>query len=237
VRNRKNDRKKELLKMESGLDTNNNERILVMTSVQAEQEAVLRGLCDSKRFDVVVAGVGSVAAAISTGSALRKGNYSLVINAGIAGGFMNRAKVGSLVVANQIIAADLGAETPEGFLSLDELGFGSSSIQLDQCLVKRVANALHTAGLPVTTGPVLTVSTVTGTATTANELATRVPNAVAEAMEGFGVASSAQAHHLPFIEIRAISNPVGPRDRDAWQIDQALKALEAASSVLLEVFK
>ncbi len=223
--------------MESGLDTNNNERILVMTSVQAEQETVLRGLCDSKQFDVVVAGVGSVAAAISTGSALHKGKYSLVISAGIAGGFMDRAKVGSLVVADEIIAADLGAETPEGFLSLDKLGFGFSRIQLDQRLVKQVADALHTAGLTVTTGPILTVSTVTGTATTAKELATRVPRATAEAMEGFGVASAAQSHRLPFLEIRAISNPVGPRNRDAWQIDQALESLEAASAVLLEVFR
>jgi futalosine hydrolase len=101
--------------------------------------------------------------------------------------------------------------------------------------VTRVAEALRGAGLAVTTGPVLTVSTVTGTAATAAELAARVPGAAAEAMEGFGVATAAHDRGVPILEIRAISNPVGPRDRAAWRINEALDALEAASSVLLEV--
>lgn len=59
--------------------------------------------------------------------ALHANTYDLVINAGIAGGFPDRAEVGSLVIAEEIVCADLGAESPEGFLSLDELGFGSST--------------------------------------------------------------------------------------------------------------
>jgi futalosine hydrolase len=35
-------------------------------------------------------------------------------------------------------------------------------------------------------------------------------------------------HDVPFGEIRAVSNPVGPRDRDAWQIPLALTALGRA---------
>lgn len=68
------------------------------------------------------------------------------------------------MVANEIVAADLGAQTPEGFCSLDELGFGSSRIQVDPSLTIRVTEALQAAGQPVYAGPVLTVSTVTGTA-------------------------------------------------------------------------
>jgi len=82
---------------------------------------------------------------------------------------------------------------------------------------------------------VLTVSTVTGTAASAAELASRVPGATAEAMEGYGVGSAANDRGLPVLEIRAISNVVGPRDRSAWQIKAALDALEAASAVLTEV--
>jgi futalosine hydrolase len=35
-------------------------------------------------------------------------------------------------------------------------------------------------------------------------------------------------HGIGFAEIRAISNAVGPRDRDAWQIPAALAALGRA---------
>jgi len=209
--------------------------ILVMTAVPAEREAVLRGLHSDRRFDVMVAGVGPVSAAVSTAKVLAATEYGLVVSAGIGGGFPGRAEVGSLVVANEIVAADLGVETPEGFSSLDELGFGSTRIQVDAGLVNGVMEALLEAGLPVKTGPVLTVSTVTGTAESAAKLAARVPGATAEAMEGFGVALAAHDRGVPILELRAISNLVGPRDRTAWRLKEALEVLEAACSVLLEV--
>lgn len=210
-------------------------RVLVVTAVPAEREAVLRGLRHNRRFDVLAAGVGPVAAAVKTAKVLANTKYGLVVSAGIGGGFPGRAEVGSLVVANEIVAADLGAETPQGFISLDELGFGPTRIPVDAGLVNGVTGALLAAKLPVNTGPVLTLSTVTGSAESAAELAARVPGAVAEAMEGYGVALA--THHLgvPVLELRAISNLVGPRDRAAWRIKEALDVLEAASSVLLEV--
>jgi futalosine hydrolase len=76
------------------------------------------------------------------------------------------------------------------------------------------------------------VSTVTGTAERAAVLRRRHPEAVAEAMEGFGVATAATQAALPFAELRTISNPVGPRDRDAWRISDALAALERVGSAL-----
>ncbi|PKM47971.1 MAG: futalosine hydrolase [Firmicutes bacterium HGW-Firmicutes-8] len=212
-----------------------NKRVLVMTAVSAEKDAVLRGLNGDTRFDVLVAGVGPAAAAASTAKVLAAAEYGLVVSAGIGGGFPGRAEVGSLVVANEIIAADLGVETPEGFRSLDELGFGFTRVQVDAGLVNRVRGALLAAGLPVITGPVLTVSTVTGTAASAAEMAARVPGAAAEAMEGYGVAIAAHDRGVPILEIRAVSNSVGPRDRTAWCIKEALDVLEAACSALLEV--
>lgn len=210
-------------------------RVLVMTAVQVEREAVLRGLHGDRKFDVLSAGVGPVAAAVNTAKVLATARYGLVVSAGIGGGFPGRAELGSLVVADEIVAADLGVETPKGFCSLDELGLGPTRIQVDTSLVNSVIEALLAAGLPVTTGPVLTVSTVTGTAESAAELATRVPGATAEAMEGYGVAFAALDRGMPILELRAISNQVGPRDRAAWRIKEALDVMEAASSVLLEV--
>lgn len=39
------------------------------------------------------------------------------------------------------------------------------------------------------------------------------------------MAEAAAAHGVPVLEIRAVSNPVGPRDRAAWRIGDALAAL------------
>jgi futalosine hydrolase len=212
--------------------------VLVVTSVEAEREAVLRGLGGDSRFAVRIGGVGPVAAAASTARMLAtKEPFDLVVCAGISGGFEGKAEVGSLVVASEIVCADLGAETAEGFCGLDELGFGSARVPVDPTLAARVTDALQAAGLPVVKGPVLTLSTVTGTAATALELSARMPDAAAEAMEGYGVAVAAQGAGLPVLEVRAVSNAVGPRDKSAWRIKEALAALEAACSVLREVLR
>lgn len=210
-------------------------RVLVMTAVAVERDAVLRGLRGDKRFDVMVAGVGPIAAAVNTAKVLAITEYGLVVSAGIGGGFPGRAEVGSLVVADKIVAADLGVETSEGFSSLDELGFGSINIEVDASLVNKVTGAMLAVKLPISIGPIITVSTATGTAASAAEMIRRVPGAVAEAMEGYGVALAARNSGVPVLEIRAISNLVGPRDRAAWHIKEALDVLEEASSVLLEV--
>jgi futalosine hydrolase len=51
-------------------------------------------------------------------------------------------------------------------------------------------------------------------------------------MEGAGVAAAATVHGVAFGEVRAISNAVGPRDRDAWQIPLALQSLGRAMAAV-----
>lgn len=212
-------------------------RVLIVTAVDAEREAVLRGLQGMKGIDVIAAGVGAAVSAARTAAELAAApaSYRLVISAGIGGGFVRRAEIGSLVIADLIVAADLGAETQDGYLSLDELGFGSTRIAASAEWNIRLLDAIHSAGLSVCSGPILTVATATGTAKTAAALAERIYGAAAEGMEGHGVAAAASMLGIPVTEIRAISNAVGPRDRAAWRIGEALASLEAASRAIREV--
>ncbi|MFD6658519.1 futalosine hydrolase [Streptomyces parvus] len=229
-------------------------RVLVVTAVPVERDAVTRAFGDSfggveervplpgaelhrrGAFDVLAGGAGPAAAAAATAFALASGApesspYGLVVSAGIGGAFTPVTPLGSLVVADGIVAADLGAETAEGFLPVTALGFGRDRFAPPPALVREVAAATDAA-----TGPVLTVSTVTGTAERAGALLAAHPGALAEAMEGFGVAEAAARAGVPVLEVRAVSNAVGPRDRDAWRIGDALAALTdafgAAASVL-----
>ncbi|MFF9124525.1 futalosine hydrolase [Streptomyces sp. NPDC014889] len=234
-----------VLQAEEGFLTTSSPRVLVATAVPVERDAVARAFAGPVReeplpalpgaslrrvpgppaVDVIAAGVGPALAAATTASvltaaALGGAAYDLVVSAGIAGGFAPGAPVGSLVVADEITAADLGADTGEGFLPVTELGFGTVTHRPPEALVRAMA-----AAASARTGTVLTVSTVTGTAARADALRARHPGALAEAMEGFGVAEAAAAHRVPVLEVRAVSNPVGPRDRAAWRIGDALTAL------------
>ncbi len=210
-------------------------RLLVVTAVPAEREAVLAGIGersvlphpldpDAAEVTVVAVGVGPAQAAAGTARQLAYARaegapYRAVLCAGVAGALPGRAAIGELVVATASVAADLGAESPDGFLSVADLGFGSTVLPADPALFPAPG---------ARTGTVLTVSTATGTAARAEELADRHPDALAEAMEGFGAATAAHAEGVPYAEIRAISNLVGPRDTSAWRLSTAFAALTSA---------
>ena len=240
--------------------------LLVITAVPAEVAAVIAGFpggspvavgpyrgervsTPAGELTVLAGGVGPAAAAACAGAALAVLNPSLVLSVGVAGGFVGRAEVGEIVVADRVIHADLGAGSPDRFIPVDELGFGTAGTVLDPDLVALAANRIAAVadgndaagaggrwpdqrGGPVRVGAVLTVSTVTGTAARTAELAAR-HGATAEAMEGAGVAAAAAAYGTPVLEIRGVSNPVGPRDRAGWDLPAALSAIERAMAALL----
>ncbi|MCU4747380.1 futalosine hydrolase [Streptomyces sp. G-5] len=228
-------------------------RVLVVTAVAAERDAVLRAVgsggagdadaggagAGAVRYAVLAAGAGPAAAAAATAFTLAGSGpapYDLVISAGIGGGIAPHAGIGDTVVASALVAADLGAQTPgegpDGFTDLGTLGFGTAAYPADPGLSPAVAAALGAVHAPV-----LTVSTATGTAARAAELVRRHPGAAAEAMEGFGVAEAAARAGVPVLEIRTVSNAVGPRDRAAWRIGEALTALTEAFARMVPVLE
>jgi futalosine hydrolase len=208
-------------------------RLLVVTAVGAERDAVLAG-STMDGLVVTAGGVGAAAAAATTARSLAMAGprFDAVLSAGIGGGFPGRVPVGGLAIADRSVAADLGADSPDGFLPLDRLGFGPTTIDADAALLATLRKALDKALPGAIVGPVLTVATVTGTAAGTGAILARHPDAVAEAMEGFGVATAAVQAGVAFGELRAISNAVGPRDREAWRIRDALDALTEAFAAL-----
>jgi futalosine hydrolase len=58
------------------------------------------------------------------------------------------------------------------------------------------------------------------------------PAAAVEEMEGFAVAVAAAAFGVPLHVIRGVSNLAGERERDRWQIPEALRAAAAALEAL-----
>lgn len=202
-------------------------KLLIVTAVDQERDAVVRGL-NGADHDVVAVGVGPAAAAAGTARLLAlaqtTGNrYDGVINAGVAGAFTGRADIGDVVVATDCVSAELGVALADRFQPLDELGFGSATA---------VCTAGLTAGVTGRRGQILTLATITGTFERAAELARTYPKAIGEAMEGFGVATAASAAKLPFAEIRTVSNTVGDRDVAGWNWRAGFDALSTAASQL-----
>ncbi|HVE99007.1 MAG TPA: futalosine hydrolase [Mycobacteriales bacterium] len=225
---------------------------LVVTAVDVERDAVADGIgepqdvrvgpyrharrCETDGDDVLVVsgGVGPAAAAAAAAYVVGVESVGRLVSMGIAGAFPSSAlPLGAVVVADQIVAADLGAMSPERFLDLQAMGLdGAAAVACDPAMVRLAGARIAATGLTAATGVVLTLSTMTGTADRAAQLMA-AHGALAEAMEGAGVAHVAAMHGLPVLEVRAVSNLVGARDRAKWDVLGALTSLTAAAGALL----
>lgn len=224
-------------------------RLVAITAVVAERDAVARGAGvatparvgpydalvgttpGGDTLTVLAGGVGPAAAAAAAMASALDG-AGVLLSMGIAGAYHSaQLHSGDVVVATRIVAADLGAMSEGGFIDIGELGFGVADYLCDPGLVEHARDALDAANLPVVVDPVLTVSCTTGTDDRADELMAR-HGAVAEAMEGAGVAHVAALVGVPVLEIRTISNTAGRRDTSTWDIPVAIAALEYAARAL-----
>jgi len=196
--------------------------ILVVCAVAAE----LKAFAPRPGVDVVAVGVGPVEAGIGTLHAIARGRYRYVVNAGIGGGFRNRANVGDAVAVTDEHYADIGLEGG-GALNLPDGITLREHVASDDALLasyrKRAGGALF--------GPGVTSATITTTDRRAQELAARFSPMV-ESMEGFAVLAAAARAEIPAIELRGISNLVGDRAASEWDF----RAGAAATVHALEMF-
>lgn len=212
-------------------------RVLVVVATPGEAER-LRDL----PARVCVSGIGAVNAALATQDAIRDERPDLVVSAGIAGAYpAGGLQPGDVAVSSEMIYGALGAMDGERFLDLAHLGFSLlpgvhnhlRAWEGAADWAARAHAALQPQGSRALLGPILTLETVTGSAAAARAVQARFPGALAEAMEGAGVAHAAYREGLAALEVRGVSNFVGPRDRAAWRLPQALASLRLALRAVL----
>ena len=188
-----------------------------------------RGELGGRRIALLETGVGPVNAAHRTTLFLAREETGLVVNCGIAGAYPgSELAIGDVACAATETFADLGADSPDGFLDMAELG--TPVIDVDPPLFNTIPAALFPHA---DRRPFVTVSTTTGTDARAAELVRRTGGAV-ESMEGAAVLQVARMLGVPAGEVRGISNPVGDRDRAAWRVREAAAAAQAALLAWIE---
>ena len=183
----------------------------------------------------VVSGIGAVNAALATQAGILEHQPGMVLSVGIGGAYPSSGlQPGDAAVSSAIVYAGLGAMDGSEFLDLEQLGF--PLLERDE---SKTFNTLPVSGLSrafaeaagIAHGPFLTLETVTGSLEATSRIEVRFPGALVEGMEGAGVAHAAFKHNIPCLEIRGISNMVGPRDRSKWKIPEALRALSRVLEV------
>jgi futalosine hydrolase len=166
-------------------------------------------------IDFLTTGAGMVPTAFALGRHLAKNEYDLAINLGIAGSFDRNIALGDVVEVTHDSFTELGAEDDDDFIAIDKLGFGESSFEATYTLSPQFNLKKVSA---------ITVNTVHGNEVSIQKLSTRA-NAQLESMEGAAFFYACKQVGLACMQIRAVSNYVEKRNRNAWQIGPAIKNL------------
>lgn len=186
-------------------------------------------------IEVLFTGVGPAATAFALGYRLGAGPaVGLAVQAGVGGALTRELTLGDVVRISHDRYADLGAEAADGsLLDLNDLGLPSSP-------AARANLTLHpppaSIPLPFPAVPALTVARATGTDASAARLRQRYPDARIESMEGAAFFDACVRCGVEPLQLRAVSNYVELRNRDAWRLGLAVKNLNETLRRVLEPF-
>jgi futalosine hydrolase len=152
----------------------------------------------------LVCGVGPVEAAAATARALALARPDMVLHVGLAGA--TGPEPGTLVIGTEAVYLDIAAAIPV-----------VSRVEPAPELLASVLQALPEAiACPIATSARVGPSD------------SLLQGRVVEAMEGFAVLRACELAGVPAVEVRAVSNEIGERDRSRWEIPRALAALADA---------
>jgi futalosine hydrolase len=224
-------------------------RLLIVTATDAELQPLVPGLqrlstgraphvrtcvVAGRPVDVLTTGVGMVATAAWCARTLGMGTYDMALNLGLCGTFDPAFPPGTVAHVVTDRMPELGAEDRDAFLTVHELQLlGEDEFPFrGGRLVNDAPPAIPAlTALPPANG--ITVNTVHGGAASIGRIAERVQPQV-ESMEGAAFMYACLTAGVPFAQVRAVSNVVEPRNRQAWRVAEAIAVLAEAARRIVE---
>lgn len=180
-------------------------------------------------WKLLIAGIGTVPVIYNLTKHFAANRYDKVIHCGIAGSYFLPLQPGEVVQVIRDTFVDVGIDHGgifrwifhENLWKPDEKPFrnGWMEVQEDRSLKLEAVNGI-------------TVDLVTAGPERKARLAEKF-NPQIESMEGAAVFYVCKMEDIPVIQIRAISNYVGVRDRYSWKTEEAIEALTRVISGLL----
>jgi futalosine hydrolase len=194
--------------------------------------AYLKEQLPVSEVDVLITGVGLTATTYRLTRQLISKRPELVIQAGVAGALNEGLALGEVVVVRSEAIGDEGVREKDQFLSLFQMNLAlmqefpwENSRLVNRWLEEGLAEGLRTVnGVSV------------------NEVSTygeqivyyrKQLGADIETMEGAALHYTALMEGVPFLQLRAISNYIGERDKSNWKMAEAVSRLNEELQKLL----
>jgi len=169
-------------------------------------------------------GIGMLAASFALTKLAIEDKPDLIIQVGIAGTFDTTQPLGTVVVINEETLGDLGVEEDGKWKDLFDLKLEKSSYHPfeKRKLPNQWLTKYNLLGLQEVSG--ITVNEISTNQEKIQKLMKKY-NPTIESMEGAALHYVARETSIPFIQIRAISNYIGERDKSNWQMKLAIDNL------------
>lgn len=191
-------------------------KILLLSATQMEIQPFLQ---TAPKCDVLISSVGSTATAYHLTKQLSHHHYDLVVQAGVGGAFNDALNLGEVVTVKCDAFGDLGA-MENGFQSIQNMNLSSELEWLEN-----KNSLLHK--LPYKQVKAITVNTLHTNEEMINTFRLKW-KADVESMEGAALHYVCQHQQVPYLQLRSISNRVGIRDKEQWQMKEAITNLNEA---------
>ena len=207
--------------------------ILIASATPAEIE-ITKQFLENSHFrinqhpiDLLITGIGGIATTYSLTKSIQRKRPEYIIQAGIAGSFSNEMPLGTTVCVREEIMGDLGAEENSGFTDVFDLGLMKENDLpfTNKALINPFLTERNGFGLPVVRS--ISINEITTRKGRIDLLQGKFSPDV-ESMEGAAFHYVCLRENIPFIQIRAISNYVGERNKDKWRIGLAIENLNSA---------
>jgi futalosine hydrolase len=171
--------------------------------------------------DILISGIGLTASTYHLANQLALKKYDLVIQAGVAGSFDLRIPLGAVVAVKQDAIAD------QSVIELQKLKtlFDLKLVPQDQYpykkgwLINPNKQVLKKTKLKIVKG--ISVNQIS-TSKQMIKFYRDVFNPVTESMEGAALHYVCLLENIPFVQIRSISNYIGERNKQKWDMMNAI---------------
>ena len=174
--------------------------------------------------EVLITGIGAAITAHSLSRHIYAQRPALVIQAGVAGSFVEALPPETVAFVNEEVFADLGAIDLEGPVDIFDLGLAAVNDHpfKNKMLVNPDTRRWQKYQLPFVKGA--TINCVSSTTAQVQRIKAKYDPAV-ESMEGAALHYVCLMENIPFIQLRSISNYVGERDKKNWKLKEAITIL------------
>jgi futalosine hydrolase len=180
-----------------------------------------------------VTGIGAVSTVYHLMELLKKDDYELMIQMGIAGCFDNQVPLGRAVTIEKEWIAEMGVVENQTYKDIFQLNLAdpNEAPYKSGALINPHQTLMSKTGLSQSIG---VTNNLISTDETIIARYKTIYAASIESMEGAAFHYVGIMQSIPFVQIRGISNYIGERNKEHWKIKEALQSATEACQHLLE---